>query len=125
MVNSAIVVSAGGGLAVVELRRSSACGDNCQSCGACDQAAKKQRFTARDPIGAAVGDRVLVEISTKVALGATALVFSTPVVLGVAGLLITPWLGAVGFALGIGIAVAADRLAAKRRKIPIVILRRE
>lgn len=89
METKAIVISAEGEFAVVETDRKSAC-DGCHkrqdggSCAMCtlmgDKAALRSR--ARNPIGAAPGDEVLVESPSGRMLGYGALVFLMPLGLG-------------------------------------------
>ena len=65
-----IVKSVSGGLCEVVMRRKTACGDNCASCGgACRM--NYQIVTAKNPLGAKAGDGVIIEMeSSKVLLSA-------------------------------------------------------
>jgi sigma-E factor negative regulatory protein RseC len=73
------------GLAEVTVRRDSACGHNCSSCGGgCASIADVQktiRITAKNLIGACIGDSVIIESKTAEVLSLAALVYLFPLVL--------------------------------------------
>jgi len=81
------VVRLEGDLAIVVIRRGEACG-HCAAAGACHALSGEalQELTATNPIGAAVGDRVEVEIREGLALRAVGWAYALPtvIVLGVA-----------------------------------------
>lgn len=54
--------------AVIEVKRKSACGDNCASCKGCNNKDKTIKAVAVNEISASVGDYVLVETDTKYVL---------------------------------------------------------
>lgn len=69
-----IVKRAAGGLCEVVVRRKSACGDNCASCGgACKM--KFQQVTAKNPLDAKAGDCVIIEMESKKVLFSAFLVY--------------------------------------------------
>lgn len=72
--------------AEVEITRSSACGDNCASCGLCP--GQTARVFAVNDINACVGDRVAIEMSDKNVLGAAFLVYIVPIIALIAGYLL-------------------------------------
>lgn len=63
--------------AQVSVRRVSACGHDCASCGACG-AAPTLSVTAQNPLGARVGDLVRLETGSGRILGLTALTYLLP-----------------------------------------------
>lgn len=71
MREAGVVISCDGTRAEVTVLRHSACGENCASCkGGC--APTKTVITAENTAGAKPGDKVLMEMSDKKALGAAA-----------------------------------------------------
>lgn len=64
--------------AEVEIIRSSACGENCSSCGLCP--GMTARIYAVNDINAAVGDEVIINMSDKNVLGAAFLVYIVPLI---------------------------------------------
>ena len=102
--------------AIVSVPRKSACGHDCEECAGCGVTGAAVRAKAANPIGAAPGQKVVVQSDTKKMLRIVALVYLTPVVLFLAGYLLTALLGAsvgvqyftaaVGFFAGIVAAVA-------------------
>lgn len=127
--NAVVTKSAGDGWAEIEVRRVSACGHDCARCGGgCAELTRSGPVTvlARNPVGARPGDRVVVESSSRSILGFAAVVYLLPLALFFAGYFIASALGAgegaalaTGggcFALAVGIAVLADRRAAKRSR---------
>jgi len=66
------------GLCEVVVRRKTACGDNCASCGA-DCKMKFQQVTAKNQIGAKAGDSVIIEMDSKRVLLSAFLVYILPV----------------------------------------------
>ena len=55
---------AGGGMAEISVPRKSACGHDCEECAGCGVSGASVRAAARNPIGAEVGQKVVVESST-------------------------------------------------------------
>ena len=111
------------GFVEVKVRRTSACASahNCGSCDHCSflENAPEIVVEAEDPHGSQVGDVVMVESSSANVLGAAALVYLAPFALFFLGYILGNTLGwnegpaigagGVGFALGLGLAVALDR----------------
>ena len=65
------------GLCEVVVRRRTACGDNCASCGgACKM--NFQTVTAKNPLGAKAGDCVIIEMDGKKVLLSAFLVYILP-----------------------------------------------
>lgn len=87
MREAGVVISCDGTRAEVTVLRHSACGENCASCkGGC--APTKTVITAENTAGAKPGDKVLMEMSDKKALGAAAIVYILPLVLMLAAAVI-------------------------------------
>lgn len=70
-----------GGKAEISVPRKSACGHDCEECAGCGVSGASVRAVARNDIGAAVGQKVVVESSTKHLLGVMSLVYLLPIVL--------------------------------------------
>ena len=119
--------------AIVSVPRKSACGHDCEECAGCGVTGAAARAKAANPIGAAPGQKVVVQSDTKKMLRIVALVYLTPVVLFLAGYLLTALLGAsvgvqyftaaVGFFAGIVAAVAYDRKLRARGGLSFTIVR--
>ncbi len=69
------------GHAEISVPRKSACGHDCEECAGCGVTGAAVHARARNPIGAAPGQKVVVESSTKKMLRIVALVYLIPVVL--------------------------------------------
>ena len=104
--------------ATVSYDRPTACHGDCSHCaGGCGEMAAKERITvqAENLIGAAPGDRVIIETESGHVFSAIFLVYALPVVLFFLGyfLLAGRGLGAlgggVGFLLGLAAAVVLSR----------------
>lgn len=101
--------------------RQSACSGDCHKCAGCGTAAKETMLIQADnPIGAQPGDLVRMESDTRHVMTAVAVVYVLPIVLFFLGYALGAamgWSGALmgclGFAAGLGAAVALDR---RRRK---------
>ena len=102
--------------------RQSACSGDCHQCAGCGAAEESLMLTARNPIGARPGDLVVIRSESGPVLTAAAVLYVLPLVLFFLGyILCMPWqlgaqVGGLAFALGIALAVAYDRLVAKKRK---------
>ena len=83
MVQTGLIKKLHGNIADVEIHRSTACGDNCASCGLCS--GRTSIVKAANAAGAAEGDTVLIDMADKKVLGAAFLVYIVPLVLLVAG----------------------------------------
>jgi sigma-E factor negative regulatory protein RseC len=68
------------GFVTISVPRKSACGHDCEECAGCGMTGAAIKATAQDPIGVQVGQKVVVESSTKKLLGVVALVYVLPVV---------------------------------------------
>lgn len=103
-----------GGYARISVPRKSACGHDCEECAGCGMTGAAIYTTAKNPVGAQPGQKVVVESSTKKLLGVVALVYLLPVVFFLLGYFLSEGLNE---SLRYVIAIAAAALAA----IPIVI----
>ena len=116
------------GSAQVIYLRQSACSGDCHKCSGCGAVEQSMIFAARNPIGARPGDLVNVESATGPVLKAAAVLYMLPLVLFVAAYLVgMQWhlggiTGALGFVLGIAIAVAYDRLVMKKKNTEYTII---
>lgn len=70
-------------MARVEITRSSACGDNCASCGLCP--GRSATVEAENRQGAITGDTVIIDMADKKVLGAAFLVYIVPLIALIAG----------------------------------------
>lgn len=105
--------------AEISVPRKSACGHDCEECAGCGVSGAAVKARAANPIGARPGQKVVVESSTKKMLRIVALVYLIPVVLFLAGYVITSLVTAsvgvqygvavAGFVLGIVFAILYDR----------------
>lgn len=87
MLQTGIVKKLNSSEAEVEITRSSACGENCASCGLCP--GQTARVFAINDINACVGDRVSIEMSDKNVLGAAFLVYIVPIIALITGYLLS------------------------------------
>ena len=106
-----------GGMAEISVLRKSACGHDCEECAGC---------------GAEVGQKVVVESSTKNLLGVMLLVYLLPIVLFLVGYFATGALESEGlryvvaiaaFLVGIIPAIICDRRTKKNGKLTFTIVR--
>lgn len=109
------------GTATVIHIRESACSGDCHKCSGCGAAKEAIVLEARNPIGAAVGDRVTVESATGPVLKAAAVLYMLPLVLFFLGYLAGAVLlergtlmGCLAFVLGIALVVLYDRRTGKK-----------
>jgi sigma-E factor negative regulatory protein RseC len=100
--------------------RESACSGDCHKCSGCGAAKQTVILTARNAIGARVGDMVVVSSDSSRVLKAAAVLYMLPLVLFLAGYLVGEnlWgrgvlLGLVGIVLGIALVKLYDRFLAK------------
>lgn len=82
-------------MAIVQVKRSSAC-DNCKCCHVADQA-EFMSAKALNKVQAKVGDRVVIEIEQKEVLAASAIVYIVPIILMILGYVLGSYLGKVFF----------------------------
>lgn len=120
-----------GGYARISVPRKSACGHDCEECAGCGMTGAAVYATAKNPVGAAPGQKVVVESSTKKLLGVVALVYVLPVVFFLVGYFLSEGLGEpVRYAIAIGAAaltmipiVLYDRHARRSGALTYTILR--
>lgn len=94
-----IIVEENGKYAKAAVLRRSACGENCASCkGGCTPA--ETVLNVKNTIGAKKGDRVMLELPDKKALGAAAIVYLLPLAALFAG-------SAAAYALDLGEGICA------------------
>ena len=74
-----------GGMAEISVPRKSACGHDCEECAGCGVSGASVRAVARNDARAEVGQKVVVESSTKNLLGVMLLVYLLPIVLFLVG----------------------------------------
>ena len=120
------------GHAEISVPRKSACGHDCEECAGCGVTGAAVRARARNPIGAAPGQKVMVESSTKKMLRIVALVYLIPVALFFLGYFAAMAVTSVavqytaavgGFALGILGAIVYDRRLRARGGLSFTIVR--
>ena len=119
--------------AEISVPRKSACGHDCEECAGCGVSGAAVKARAMNPIGAQPGQKVVVESSTKKMLRIVVLVYLIPVVLFLAGYVITSMLTAsvaaqytvagAGFVLGIVFAIFYDRRLRARGGLSFNIVR--
>lgn len=105
--------------------RQSACSGDCHQCAGCGAAKETMVLTARNPIGAAPGDRVVIQSETGPVLKSAAMLYLVPMILFFAGYWLGDLLwklggltGCLAFGLGIAAAVLYDRkVLAKKHTI--------
>ncbi len=103
-----------GGRAEILVRRQSACGHSCESCGGCGPEAQAQvAAVAENPSAAQPGDTVLVESESGRVLSLAAVLYLLPILLLFVGYFIAKALGlGEGASLGVGlVCMAASFLA--------------
>ena len=112
-----------GRYALISVARKSACGHNCEECAGCGVSGAAVRVRARNPIGAAAGQKVVVQSETGSIMKAILLVYLLPLVLFLLGYFLTPTVSVegvrygiaiLGFAVGIWGAVRYDRYVRQR-----------
>jgi len=107
------------GMAEIAVKRESACGGNCHSCSGCSGRTNIMKVAAKNPVLAAVGDRVVVSSSTGSILKAAVVVYVIPVILFFVFYALGALMGAgesmsivlslVGFFLGVIMAMAFNK----------------
>ena len=102
----------------VWVRRSSACGDSCASCGMNGACASVVVAEAENAAGGKSGDTVLVESGTGAINGAAALVYLIPALLAILGGALAEPLGytIIGAAAGLLLGIGAAWLYGRRRR---------
>ena len=109
--------------------RESACSGDCHKCAGCGAARQTMIVRADNPIGAPAGAMVRLQASTGGILRAAVIVYLIPILLffggyalGVCAGVSGGMVGCLGFVLGLGIAVAADRSMARKKKTVYTII---
>ena len=118
------------GTAQVVHIRESACSGDCHKCSGCGAVKQAMLIDAYNPIGAQPGDMVQIRSETGPVLMGAMVLYIVPLVLFIVGYLLGdawwgmgPLMGALSFALGLGIAALYDRLVAKKQKTVYTIVR--
>ena len=121
-----------GGMAEIAVPRKSACGHDCEECPGCGISGSAIVAVADNPIGAAPGNKVVVESSTKTVLGIIAMVYCIPIVLFLVGYFATESLfssegmryasAVAGFLLGLLPAIIYDRRLRKKGSVSYTIV---
>lgn len=120
--------------AEIEVQRQSACGHDCAKCGGCGAPTERIQAVAVNSVQAGVGEIVTVEGSSKQILGMAAIVYTMPLILffvfyGIcaafhmaegASILI----GALGFSLGIFLAIRRNHQMKKSGEIVFTIVKK-
>lgn len=118
--------------AEISVPRKSACGHDCEECAGCGVTGNSVHATALNPVGAAVGQKVVVESSTRNLLGIVLLVYLLPLVLFLLGYFATGFLPTDGprylvaflaFLAGMIPAVAYDRHLKRQGGLSFTIVR--
>ncbi len=118
----------GGGMCEVRVRRASACGGECASCGMGEACSSMVTAKAENSVGARPGDLCVVETPSGTIGAVAMLVYLLPavlaIVLGVAAELLRVGLAPVGVAVGLVIGIIVARLTsrARREDIPVRIV---
>ena len=121
-----------GGMAEISVPRKSACGHDCEECAGCGVSGASVRAAARNTVGAEVGQKVVVESSTKKLLGVMLLVYLLPVLCFFVGYFATGSLPSEGaryavaiaaFLLGLVPAVIYDRRMKQTGALTFTIVR--
>ena len=120
-----------GGFVEISVPRKSACGHDCEECAGCGMTGAAIHARAKDPVGVRPGQKVVVESDTKKMLKIVSFVYLIPVVLFLAGYLITLALtpsvavqytvAVAGAVLGVLLAVWYDRRVKARGGLSFTI----
>ena len=115
------------GTAQVLRIRESACSGECHKCSGCGAVKETLLLTAENPIGAKPGQMVMVETTSSAVLTAAAVLYLLPLVLFFVGYFVLFSIGygaaggGIGFALGLTVVFAYDRLVVSKRKTEYTI----
>ena len=121
-----------GGRAEISVPRKSACGHDCESCSGCGMQGSSTHAVALNPIGAQMGQKVVVESSNKRLYGVMLLVYAVPIVLFLIGYFASYALTSEGlryaiaiaaFCLGIVPAILYDRKLKREGGLAFTIIR--
>lgn len=100
-----------GGRAEISVPRKSACGHDCEECAGCGVSGAAVRAEALNPVGAEVGQKVVVESSNRRLYRVMLLVYALPVVLFLLGYFCS-YAAPEGVRYGIAIAAFCAGIAA-------------
>lgn len=108
--------------------RQSACSGDCHKCSGCGAAKEGIELTAKNPIGAKIGDFVTIEAATGPVLRGAAVLYMMPLLLFFLGYALgaIAWgrgglLGGFSFVLGIGLVIVYDRRVAAKHETAYTI----
>ena len=93
-----------GGRAEISVPRKSACGHDCEECAGCGVSGASVRAVAVNPVGAQVGQKVVVESSNKRLYGMMLLVYTVPIVCFLLGYFLSSAVASEGVRYAIAIA---------------------
>lgn len=117
------------GRAKVMVLRESACSGDCHKCSGCGAAKEAVTVTAKNPIGACPGDRVVVRSESGPVLKAAAVLYVLPLALFFLGYYLGTlpgnfgaWGGLAGFLLGVAAVVLYDRKTGKKAEPTYTII---
>lgn len=119
------------GFAMVTVARQTACGHDCENCAGCGAQAGSVSVWASTDIPVNEGDRVEIYSGRKV-LAVAAMVYLVPVLLFLAGYVLTTGFSeaaryvcaGIGFGIGIALAVVFDRAVRRKETITYHIVRK-
>ncbi len=116
------------GTATVLVIRQSACSGDCHKCSGCGAAQESLLFRADNPIGARIGDTVVVRSESGPVLRGAMVLYLLPMVLFFLGYFLGAQLwnagalaGCLAFAASIALVVVYDRCVAKKETINYTI----
>ena len=111
------------GTALVIHIRESACSGDCHKCSGCGAAKETMLLKAENPIGAGKGELVVIKSETAPVMKAVGVFYVLPMVLFFLGYWLGDvlwnlggWIGGLGFAAGIALAVFYDRKVARKEE---------
>ena len=112
----------------VVLDRQSACSGDCHKCAGCGAAPQSLRVTAENPIGASVGDKVIIRSDSAPVMKGALVLYILPLLLFFGGYALgslwnlAGWFGVAAFLLAIVGVVAYDRCVCAREKSVYTII---
>ena len=119
--------------AIISVPRKSACGHDCEECAGCGVTGAAVLARAANPIGARIGQKVVVQSDTNKMLSIVALVYFIPVALFLIGYVAMAFLtpnvaiqygvAIAGFFIGIVAAILYDRKLKERGGLTFTIVR--
>lgn len=116
------------GTAQVILHRQSACSGDCHKCAGCGAVSQTLTVTARNIIGAAEGDRVIIQSDTAPVMKGALVLYILPLLLFFGGYALGSlwglggWLGGLAFVLAMAAAVVYDRRVSARKESVYTII---